>query len=85
MITEEMNMKLIMDISLEEVHRILFSLNPEKASGPDGLTELFYQKLWDIVGMDLHQLVKDFFDSGAFDGRIKETNIYLILKTRRPK
>ncbi|KAG7543067.1 Reverse transcriptase domain [Arabidopsis thaliana x Arabidopsis arenosa] len=84
-ITEEMNEMLTKVVSLEEVRRALFSLNPDKTPGPDGLTAAFYQKFWDIVGEDLFHLVKDFFVSGTFDSRLNETNICLIPKTDRPR
>ena len=44
MISEIMNQRLTKEISPEEVKRALFSLNPDKAPGPDGMTALFYQR-----------------------------------------
>ena len=44
---------IVKDVSFEEIRRALFSLNPDKTPGPDGLTAAFYQRFWDIVGDDL--------------------------------
>ncbi|KAG7581014.1 Reverse transcriptase zinc-binding domain [Arabidopsis suecica] len=85
MISEDMNQKLTREISPEEVKRALFSLHPDKAPGPDGMTAFFYQKFWDLTGPDLIKLVQNFHSSGSFDDRLNETNICLIPKTDRPR
>ncbi|XP_023633512.1 uncharacterized protein LOC111829070 [Capsella rubella] len=84
-ITEEINLSLTRDFSRDEVKRALFSLNPEKTPGPDGLTALFYQRFWDIVGDDLVKLAQDFHSTGSFDESLNATNICLIPKTDRPR
>jgi len=85
LITEEMNKSLTKVISPEEVKRALFSLNPDKAPGPDGMTAFFYQHYWDLTGPDLIKLVQNFHSTGFFDERLNETNICLIPKTERPR
>ncbi|KAG7532416.1 Endonuclease/exonuclease/phosphatase superfamily [Arabidopsis thaliana x Arabidopsis arenosa] len=85
MISEDMNQKLSKEISTEEVRRALFSLNPDKTPGPDGMTAFFYQKFWDLTGPDLVKVVQEFHSSGSFDRRLNETNICLIPKTDRPR
>lgn len=44
-----------------EVHGVVFSLNKNSASGPDGFTGAFYKECWDIVGSDIIRLVRAFF------------------------
>ncbi|KAG7543957.1 Reverse transcriptase domain [Arabidopsis thaliana x Arabidopsis arenosa] len=85
MISEDMNQQLTREISPEGVKRALFSLHPDKAPGPDGMTAFFYQKFWDLTGPDLIKLVQNFHSSGSFDDRLNETNICLIPKTDRPR
>ncbi|XP_023642406.1 uncharacterized protein LOC111831641 [Capsella rubella] len=85
LVTPSMNVSLTREITEEEVKRALFSLHPTKTPGPDGMTALFYQKFWDVIKKDLTTLVKNFFTSGIFDGKINETNICLIPKGDRPR
>jgi len=85
LITEEMNKSLTKVISPEEVKRALFSLNPDKAPGLDGMTAFFYQHYWDLTGPDLIKLVQNFHSTGFFDERLNETKICLIPKTERPR
>lgn len=40
-------------VSEWEVKLVLFSMNPEKVHGPDGLTSLFYQKFDGIMANGL--------------------------------
>lgn len=41
------------NISVEEITKAIFDLHPEKASGPDGYTRLFFRKCWDLIKNDL--------------------------------
>jgi len=84
-VTPRMNEALTKEVTEEEVKRALFSLNPGKAPGSDGMMALFYQRFWDIIKGDLTNLVKNFFRSGIFDGKLNETNICLIPKGDRPR
>ena len=49
------------------------------------MSSFFYQKFWNILGNDLIKTVKDFFETGTFDPRLNQTNIYLIPKSERPR
>ncbi|KAG5610699.1 hypothetical protein H5410_021980 [Solanum commersonii] len=57
---------------LEEVKNVVFKLNGDNASGPDGLTGRFYQSCWDIVGTDILTMVQDFFQDNSLP-KIVET------------
>lgn len=83
-ITEEQNLELLMPVEEEEVKRALFSMHPEKSSGPDCMSPGFYQKYWNTVGKDLISLVKRFFDTASFDSHLTDTNIVLIPKKKCP-
>ena len=62
----------------------LFAMHPEKASGPDGMTALFYQKFWDIVKDDLTRMVNQILFEGTMTQGLNDTNICLIPKTTKP-
>lgn len=47
-ITEVQNEELLRPVVEDEVKTALFQMNPDKASGPDGMTSTFFQKHWRI-------------------------------------
>lgn len=68
----------------DEIRKVVFDINPDKAPGPDGMTSLFFQKYWGITEEVMRKTVKDFFQHSILDPRLSQTNIYLIPKTDRP-
>ena len=52
-VTQEMNEELVAEFKAEEVWQALQQMHPTKAPGPDGMSPIFYQKYWDIVGHDV--------------------------------
>ncbi|XP_075082606.1 uncharacterized protein LOC142166877 [Nicotiana tabacum] len=47
--------------STQEVKDNIFSIDPDSAPGPDGLSGRFYQTAWSVVGNDVHRAVVAFF------------------------
>jgi hypothetical protein len=84
-VTPQMNDDLLREFSSEEIHRALFQMSPSKAPGPDGMTDLFFQKFWHIIGEDVSFAILDFFRSGRMLGSINFTNIVLIPKVKNPE
>ena len=68
-----------------EIKEALFSINPDKAPGPDGFSASFYQSFWDIIGDDVVKDIKAFFSSGDLDQRQNETHVRLIPKISGPR
>ena len=81
-ITPEMNAALLSPFSSEEVRSALFQISPSKAPGPDGITALFFQKYWNIVGLHVTDAVLDCLNSGRLLKSVNFTNIVLIPKIK---
>lgn len=55
-VTHQMNENLVRHVSKEEITEAVFSIKPSRSPSSDGMTGLFYQKYWDIIG---EQVVQD--------------------------
>lgn len=75
---------LLEPVSDSEVKQAIFSMHPDKAPGPDGMTPAFYQKHWAVVGNEIIQLVRKFFETGEVLESMNDTNIVLIPKKKNP-
>lgn len=64
----------------EEVRSAVVWLNQHKASGPDGMTRVFYQSAWEIIGDDTHKMAMTFFCGAELTRFIIHMNFVLILK-----
>nr|GFA65998.1 hypothetical protein [Tanacetum cinerariifolium] len=58
--------ELIKPVTDEEIKDALFSIDVNKASGPDGYTLKFFKAAWSVVGKDTCSAIKEFFVSGSF-------------------
>ena len=64
----------------KDVKDALFSMNPEKARGPDGLNPDFYQKYWNIFEDDVANFCLRTIENGVIPSELGETTIALIPK-----
>lgn len=80
-VTEQDNAALLRPIEDVEVKA---ALHPDKSLGPDGMTPAFYQKYWNIVGNNVIQLVRSFFNECKFLNHLTDTNIVLVPKKKNP-
>ena len=60
-VTPDMNETLLRPFSCEEIKSVLFQMSSSKAPGLDGMTALFFQKYWHIVGEDVTIAILDLF------------------------
>ena len=56
-VTKEMNENLNRSFTKEEVAIALKQIHPTKAPGPDGMSAIFYQKYWSIMGCSITNMV----------------------------
>lgn len=64
-VTPKMNDLLLADYSDIEIKDAVFQMNPHTAPGPDGMSPLFFQRFWPVVGhyFKAGQLHSDFCDA----------------------
>ena len=83
-VTEDMNQLLIQEFTREEVEAALKKMHPTKATGPDGMSAIFFQKYWGIVGNDVICMVLNVLNSNMSMVEINKTNITLVPKIKTP-
>lgn len=79
-ITAQMNEDLLGPVTLEEVKKAVFDINPTKCPGPDGMTGFLYQQFWECMGTQLTDMVQQFLNSGCMEHNMNKTYICLIPK-----
>lgn len=79
-VTETQNQTLTRVFTLEEIKKIVFSLGHNKAPGPNGFPEEFYQFFWDIIKYSLKRLFDDFVRGELDIGRLNFGTITLLPK-----
>ncbi|XP_024015914.1 uncharacterized protein LOC112089169 [Eutrema salsugineum] len=84
-ISEEDNIRLIAAPTQLEVRNAAFSINPDKAPGPDGFSASFFQSNWNIVGPAITEEIQNFFLTGTLPRNVNHTHVRLIPKIKSPK
>lgn len=57
-VTQNQYDKLTAPVTIDEVRKAVFDINPHKSPGPDGMNGFFYQQFWDCMGVDLTAMVQ---------------------------
>ena len=83
-VTEDMNESLTRVFTREEVVTALKQIHPTKAPAPDGMSAIFYQRYWDIVGSSVTNMVLNVLNNNLPISEINKTNISLIPKKNNP-
>ena len=81
-VTLDINGTLLAEFTHDEVKRALFQMHPTKASRPDSMNPLFFQKYWLIVGTDVSNAVLDCINSSNILQSNNFSHITLILKRK---
>ncbi|CAN0825908.1 Transposon TX1 uncharacterized 149 kDa protein [Linum grandiflorum] len=79
-VTEEDNQVLLKRFTDEEIRVAMFSMNPDKAPGPDGFNPGFYQKFWHVVGGQVASSCRAWLEQGELPSFVQETTIVLLPK-----
>jgi len=61
LISAEQNEEMEKLPSMEEIKNVVFELNGESTSGPDGFSGAFFQVCWGIIHEDITKMVRAFF------------------------
>ena len=80
-----MNESLNKNFTREEIATALKQMHPTKAPGPDGMSAIFYQKYWNIVGCSITNMVLHVLNGNMSMACLNKTNIALIPKINNPK
>lgn len=75
--------KLASKVAVEEIRSALFSINDNKALGPDGYSAHFLKGAWETVGPLLIEAVLEFFTSGRILRQWNTTLPAMIPKSGR--
>ena len=58
-ITDEHNNKLLQPTSLKEIEEAMNQLKDDKAPGPDGFTANFFHEFWELIKVEVWELVEE--------------------------
>ena len=70
------------DFSKEEVVKVLYEMEGDKAPGPDGFTMAFFQKCWSVVEIDVMAFFDHFHRSSEFERSLNASFLALIPKKK---
>ncbi|XP_071909728.1 uncharacterized protein [Coffea arabica] len=65
---------------IKEVRRVVFNMDGDSATSPDGYSEKFFTFAWDIIAQDIYNAVVSFFCEAELPRRLIATLIVLIPK-----
>jgi len=57
-LTKDMNDSLNKEIEEEEIRSVVWTLNPDKAPGPNGFPIYFYRAFWGLIKNDLIKMIR---------------------------
>ena len=78
--SKEDNATLMKPFTDEEINNVIWSMEPDKAPGPDGFSINFYRNCWEIIKIDLLRMIKSFQQKSKVGGSVNSTFLSLIPK-----
>lgn len=82
LLTDEDNIEMERWPEEGEIREVVFELNKDSASGPDGFSREFYQTCWEIIKEEVINMVKIFFCGAELPKYITHTTLVLIPKKK---
>lgn len=83
-VMQTMNTTLTARVTEEEIKQASFSVKGSSAPGEDGVTGVFYQRFWHIVGPALTKEIQFFFATSIIPDGWNHTQLSLIPKIPKP-
>lgn len=80
LVSIEDNENLMSSVTEEEISNIVWSMEPDKAPGPDGFSIHFYRICWELIKPDLLKMIRGFMRKAKVGGGINSTFLALIRK-----
>eukprot|EP00253_Pinus_taeda_P025214 PITA_25214 len=85
LITHEDNQALLKPVSEEEIIKVIWAMDLDKAPGLDGFTIHFFKICWDIIKTYLLKMIHGFFGKAKIGGGTNSTFLALIPKEANPE
>ena len=82
-ISNEMNAQLSIEFKAWKVQQAIKQMAPLKALGLDGMSNLFYQHYWNLVGDDVCQYILNFLNNASLPEHLNHIFITLIPKKKK--
>jgi len=82
---DEDNELLIHPFTEEEFKEAIFSMQPDKSPGPDGLNPAFFQRFWNEIHSDVYSSASSWLDFSSLPADLNATNIVLAPKGDNPE
>ena len=84
-VSNEMNVELTKPVSNVEIKIVVFSLGALKSPSRDGLNGTFFQNYRDVVGENICETIKAFFQGGLCRRTLMKHKLFLVLETAGPE
>jgi len=84
LVTDTYSNDLVRPVSIEELKDVLHSFKKDKSPSPDRWTVEFFTIFFDLVGIDLLEMVEETRTLGKIRRGINSTFIMLIPKSNKP-
>eukprot|EP00253_Pinus_taeda_P023152 PITA_23152 len=85
LISSEENAELCRPATEEEITKVVWSMDVDKAPGPDGFSVHFYKAYWHIIKVDLFKMISRFMNKAKVGGGTNSTYLALIPKEINPE